>query len=174
MKNKSILMTALLLLGLILIACSAGGTEPQVVEVTRVVEVEGEAVEVTRVVEVEGETVVETVVETEQVEVTRVIEVDAPSEPTGELIVSVSTFPNSIYLPNAAERNATNVAQQMFNGLTWVDDEGNIVPALAESWEISEDGTVYTFNLRQDVKFHNGADFQSLDGCLGTRDLLDH
>ena len=53
--------------------------------------------------------------------------------------------------------------QQMFNGLTWVDDEGNIVPALAESWEISEDGTEYTFKLRQGVKFHNGEAFDAQD-----------
>jgi peptide/nickel transport system substrate-binding protein len=36
-----------------------------------------------------------------------------------------------------------------------------IRPGLAESWEISEDGLVYTFNLRQGVKFHDGAPFNA-------------
>ncbi|WP_183601435.1 staphylopine-dependent metal ABC transporter substrate-binding lipoprotein [Paenibacillus phyllosphaerae] len=36
-----------------------------------------------------------------------------------------------------------------------------IKPLLAESWEISEDGKVYTFHLRQDVKFHDGEPFNA-------------
>src|SRR5215218_3352288 len=36
-----------------------------------------------------------------------------------------------------------------------------IRPGLAESWEISEDGLVYTFNLRQGVKFHDGEEFNA-------------
>jgi peptide/nickel transport system substrate-binding protein len=34
--------------------------------------------------------------------------------------------------------------------------EGNYIPCLAESWEMSPDAKVYTFNLRKGVKFHNG------------------
>jgi len=36
------------------------------------------------------------------------------------------------------------------------DLEGNFVPGLATSWEVSEDGTEWTFHLRRDVKFHSG------------------
>jgi peptide/nickel transport system substrate-binding protein len=109
--------------------------------------------------------VVEGEVVTEQVEVTRVVEVllEAPAMPEGELIVALSTLPNSIYFPNSAERNASNVSQQIFEGLVWLDDDNNVLPALAESWEISEDGTEYIFHLREGVKFHNGADFTAED-----------
>ena len=43
---------------------------------------------------------------------------------------------------------------QIFNGLVAFDDEMNVVPAIAKSWDISEDGMTYTFVLRDDVYFH--------------------
>lgn len=39
--------------------------------------------------------------------------------------------------------------------------DGSIVPALAESWDISEDGLTWTFNLRQGVTFHDGMPFDA-------------
>ena len=40
-------------------------------------------------------------------------------------------------------------------------DNGKIVPGLAESWEISDDGLIYTFHLRKDVQFTDGAPFDA-------------
>lgn len=40
-------------------------------------------------------------------------------------------------------------------------EEARVVPALAESWEVNDDFTEYTFVLRQGVKFHDGTDFDS-------------
>jgi peptide/nickel transport system substrate-binding protein len=141
------------------LVAACGAAQPETVTVVETVVVK-EEVEVVQTVEVEKEVVKEVV---ETVEVEKIVEVEAPDEPKGELIVSLSTFPNSIYPPNAAERNADNVGTQIFEGLTWVDDAGTMTPALAESWEISEDGTEYTFKLREGVKFHNGEDFDAQD-----------
>ncbi len=44
----------------------------------------------------------------------------------------------------------------MYEGLVKPDSDGNIIPAVAEKYDISEDGKTYTFSIRTDVKFHNG------------------
>ena len=45
----------------------------------------------------------------------------------------------------------------MYDGLVrYKDGTLEVEPALAESWDISVDGTVYTFNLRSGVTFHDG------------------
>jgi peptide/nickel transport system substrate-binding protein len=49
----------------------------------------------------------------------------------------------------------------IFEGLTRIDRNGRVQPALAASWEISEDGKVYTFHLRTGVTFHDGAPFSA-------------
>lgn len=59
--------------------------------------------------------------------------------------------------PQAASLGSMNtMGNLMFNQLTNIDEDGNLTPELAESWEISEDGLSWTFKLRQDVTFHNG------------------
>src|SRR5699024_4018361 len=49
----------------------------------------------------------------------------------------------------------------LYDALVIQDFNGEIQPALAESWENSEDGTTWTFHLRQDVSFHSGEPFTS-------------
>lgn len=48
------------------------------------------------------------------------------------------------------------IAAKLFNGLVRVDEACKIIPDIAESWEVSEDGLVYTFKLHKGVKFVNG------------------
>ena len=51
----------------------------------------------------------------------------------------------------------------VFEGLTRFMGEGSVVAGLAESWEISDDGTVYTFSLRDGVTFHDGTTMDAED-----------
>lgn len=52
---------------------------------------------------------------------------------------------------------------QLYNGLVDLDDSMHVVPCIAKRWEISDDGKLYTFTLRDDVYFHN-TDFFSFNG----------
>ncbi len=49
----------------------------------------------------------------------------------------------------------------IYEGFVEYGKDGEIIPALAESWDISEDGKTYTFHLRQGAKFSDGTDFNA-------------
>jgi len=144
-KKRSLILAAFLLLAIVLVAC-----QPQTVEVTRVIEQE-----VTRVV---TETVVE---EGESVEVTRVVTEEVvveatPEEEMGaELVTLNSTDTSDIpdLDPQIAEDvTSINYIENLFVHLTNYDRVTNeVVPEAATSWEVSDDGTVWTFNLRTDI-----------------------
>ncbi len=51
---------------------------------------------------------------------------------------------------------ASNILRDLYEGLTIEAPNGDVIPGGAESWEISEDGTVYTFKIRQGAKWSNG------------------
>jgi len=55
------------------------------------------------------------------------------------------------------------VYANVFEGLTRIDRNGEIKPALAADWEVSNDGKVYRFILREGVKFHDGTAMDSSD-----------
>src|SRR5205809_701200 len=52
------------------------------------------------------------------------------------------------------ETISLRITELVFNGLVGIDEKQEIVPELAERWEASKDGRVYTFFLRKDVKWH--------------------
>ena len=52
---------------------------------------------------------------------------------------------------------------QIFSGLVTLDNNLQPVPDIAKSWTISADGTVYTFTLKQGVKFQDGRDVTAND-----------
>ncbi|MET0574900.1 MAG: ABC transporter substrate-binding protein [Mesorhizobium sp.] len=51
----------------------------------------------------------------------------------------------------------------VFEGLTRISPQGEVLPDLAESWTVSDDGKAYTFKLHSGVKFHDGTDFGADD-----------
>ena len=54
------------------------------------------------------------------------------------------------------DATSARIILEVFGGLVTIDRNLDIVPDLAESWDVTEDGRVYTFHLRPDAKFHDG------------------
>jgi len=84
----------------------------------------------------------------------------APDEPapTEEIVFrwAVTDGPTSLDPAKLYGNRSIRIAQNLFDGLTDVDENMKVVPCIAEDWEVSEDGLTYTFHLRDDVYFSNG------------------
>lgn len=59
----------------------------------------------------------------------------------------------------AKNQNIIWVVHQIYNTLIQTDSNLHIIPSLAKSWDISDDGLVYTFHLRNDVYFQDNEVF---------------
>jgi peptide/nickel transport system substrate-binding protein len=65
------------------------------------------------------------------------------------------------------------ILNNVLEGLTFFDDDLNLVPWLAESWEQSEDGLTWTFHLREGVMFSNGREMTAEDVVWSYSRLID-
>jgi peptide/nickel transport system substrate-binding protein len=71
----------------------------------------------------------------------------------------------------APAADVTNMILDTLVALDW--DGRTVIPYLAKSWTISEDGKLYTFKLRDDVTFCSGKKFTASDVIYSFRRLLD-
>ncbi len=63
----------------------------------------------------------------------------------------------------AADQPSLNAISMIYTGLVQLDDKLQVEPQLAQSWDVSSDGTSYTFHLRQGLKFSDGTPITSAD-----------
>lgn len=82
----------------------------------------------------------------------------------GTLTLSIADAPQTFLYYGAIDANHQTINLQMFDALVEYNLETyEIEPALATSWEVSDDGLVWTFNLRQGVVWHDGEPFTAAD-----------
>ena len=84
--------------------------------------------------------------------------------PGGDLTIATISEPLTFNLAIANDASSTGVLGYLFEGLTeisWLTDR--VEPALAESWDRSDDGLTWTFHLRRDVTWHDGEPFTAHD-----------
>ena len=95
------------------------------------------------------------------------------------VVVGITQDLDSLDPHKAVAAGTKEVLYNIFEGLVKPDQNGNLVPAVAESYKISEDGKTYSFILRKDVKFHNGSTvtaedvIYSLKRCAGMLETSD-
>ncbi|KWX75744.1 peptide-binding protein [Paenibacillus riograndensis] len=89
------------------------------------------------------------------------------------LRVNLSSEPPTFDPAQAQDSQANTVLKTMYEGLTRVNDEtGQAEPGMAEKWEISADGLVYTFHLR-DAQWSNGDPVEAADFVRAWQRVLD-
>lgn len=82
----------------------------------------------------------------------------------GALLIGQSSDPTSINPHRFGDQNARNIIIGIYNTLVEHDLQNYAIrPGLAQSWSVSQDGLVWTFKLRANVKFHDGSDFDADD-----------
>ena len=84
----------------------------------------------------------------------------------GTLVVATTNDTPDLDIQKYISSSQHNALMPLYNGLVekdWTADEPfhPIVPGLAESWSVSDDGKTYTFNLRKGVTFHDGTPFNA-------------
>ncbi|WP_370301391.1 ABC transporter substrate-binding protein [Pseudooceanicola sp.] len=81
-----------------------------------------------------------------------------------EITVAMQLEPPHLDPTSAAAQAIDSVLySNVFEGLTRFMGDGSVVPGLAKSWDISEDGLVYTFHLQDGVTFHDGTTMDAED-----------
>lgn len=98
---------------------------------------------------------------------------EASAAGTSDLNIMLETPVMSLDPQQATDGTSFEVIADYTDGLMQMDADGQAVPAIAESYDLSEDGTVYTFHLRDDAVWSNGDPVTASDFVFGWQRAVD-
>jgi oligopeptide transport system substrate-binding protein len=81
---------------------------------------------------------------------------DEPERTANTLQRAIPTDPETLDQHKARTTQAADILRDLGEGLVGYSADGELVPAAATSWDVSDDGLTYTFHLRDDAKWSNG------------------
>ena len=95
-----------------------------------------------------------------------------------DYVTTFSTAPVTIDWLNTSSQSDTEITVNCVDGLVEYNNLGQMIPALAESWEVSDDGLTYTFHIRKGAKWYTAegqayADVTAKDFEAGFHHMLD-
>ncbi len=85
------------------------------------------------------------------------------ARPEGTFTVAVATFGNERWLPHLYVGAEDIVLKPLWENLLSRDAKGNLIPMLAERWQVLDGGRTWKFYLRKGVRFHNGGEVTAED-----------
>ena len=97
----------------------------------------------------------------------------AASASSSDMNVMLETSVESLDPQQATDGTSFEVIADYTDGLMQMDADGQAVPAIAESYDLSDDGLTYTFHLRSDAKWSNGTPVTAKDFVFGWQRAVD-
>ena len=91
---------------------------------------------------------------------------------SSSVTVAIDADLNTMDYEYATDGNSFIMQSMCVSGLAMLDSDGQAVPDLAESWDISDDGLTYTFHIREGVKWSNGTPVTANDFVYGWQRLV--
>ena len=85
------------------------------------------------------------------------------NRPQGGILKRLWSDPPTLDPHLTSDTTSSGIVVEIFSGLVTMNADLQLIPDLAESWEINEDGTIYIFHLRENAKFHDGSQVTAHD-----------
>src|SRR5690625_316187 len=91
----------------------------------------------------------------------------------GDLVLGITSDPDTLFPWKATQFQSVHFVENIYDTLTELDEDLEVVPGLAEDWDVSEDGLTVTFHLRDDVTFHDGSTLDADDVKFSFEAIMD-
>lgn len=88
------------------------------------------------------------------------------------ITVNLGTEPPQMFTITTTDTSSFSVIRHVIENLVMLDENDQVIPGVAKDWKISDDGLVYTFNLRDDMKWSNGEPVTANDFVFAWTSLL--
>ena len=88
------------------------------------------------------------------------------------ITVNISAEPPEMFTVTTTDTTSFSVIRHVIENLVMLDENNVVIPGVAKTWTVSEDGLVYTFNLREGMKWSNGETVTASDFVFAWKSLL--